>query len=152
MQTTRIMFINGPNLNMLGIREPAIYGHTTYTQLESYITSQCEAIKIEAAIFQSNYEGEIINFIQEAYHEKYDGLVINPGAYTHYSYAIADALKSVNIPCIEVHLSNIYQREAFRQKSVTAAACLGSITGLGKIAYILAAQALQHHLAAQKEN
>ena len=142
----KIIFINGPNLNMLGIREPDVYGSTTYNQLQNYIEEECKKQFIEATILQSNYEGEIINFIQEAFYEKYDGIVINPGAYTHYSYAISDALKSVNIPTIEVHLSNIHKREEFRKKSVTAEACIGSIVGLGKESYILAATFLKSKL------
>ena len=142
----KIMFINGPNLNMLGTREPDVYGSITYPQLQSYIEERCQELDIESTVVQSNYEGDIINFIQEAFHEQYQGIVINPGAYTHYSHAIADAIRSVNIPTVEVHLSNIHKREEFRKKTVTAEACIGSITGLGKISYILAAQAIKNIL------
>ncbi|MFX0549310.1 type II 3-dehydroquinate dehydratase [Hathewaya histolytica] len=137
----KILVINGPNLNFLGIREKEVYGAKTYEDLCSYIRCTAEELKAEVTLKQSNIEGEIINFIQEAY-GKYDGIVINPGAYTHYSIAIYDALKSVDIDTIEVHLSNIYKREEFRHKSVTAAACIGQISGLGFLGYKLAMEAL----------
>ncbi|WP_138211248.1 type II 3-dehydroquinate dehydratase [Hathewaya histolytica] len=137
----KILVINGPNLNFLGIREKEVYGAKTYEGLCSYIRCTAEELKAEVTLKQSNIEGEIINFIQEAY-GKYDGIVINPGAYTHYSIAIYDALKSVDIDTIEVHLSNIYKREEFRHKSVTAAACIGQISGLGFLGYKLAMEAL----------
>lgn len=133
----KIMVINGPNLNMLGIREPEIYGGKTYSDLEEYIESYGEEKGVETVVLQSNGEGEIIDFIHHALNN-YDGIVINPGAYTHYSYAILDALKSVDIPAIEVHLSNIHKRDEFRHKSVTAPACIGQICGLGFRGYRLA--------------
>lgn len=133
----KIMVINGPNLNMLGIREPEIYGGKTYSDLEEYIESYGEEKGVEIVVLQSNGEGEIIDFIHHALNN-YDGIVINPGAYTHYSYAILDALKSVDIPAIEVHLSNIHKRDEFRHKSVTAPACIGQICGLGFRGYRLA--------------
>jgi len=135
------MIINGPNLNMLGIREKEIYGTKTYTNISDYIKTEGEKKGHEVKIFQSNVEGEIINFIQQAYFEKFEGIIINPGAFTHYSYAIHDAIKSVNIPTIEVHLSNIHGREDFRKNSVTASACIGSICGFGEQGYILAMDA-----------
>ena len=133
----KIMVINGPNLNMLGIREPEIYGGKTYSDLEEYIESYGEEKGVETVVLQSNSEGEIIDFIHHSLNN-YDGIVINPGAYTHYSYAILDALKSVDVPTIEVHLSNIHKREEFRHKSVTASACIGQICGLGFKGYRLA--------------
>ncbi|MBR5218423.1 MAG: type II 3-dehydroquinate dehydratase [Clostridia bacterium] len=133
----KIMVINGPNLNMLGIREPEIYGGKTYSDLEEYIESYGEEKDVETVVLQSNSEGEIIDFIHHSLNN-YDGIVINPGAYTHYSYAILDALKSVDVPTIEVHLSNIHKREEFRHKSVTAPACIGQICGLGFKGYRLA--------------
>lgn len=144
----KIMVINGPNLNMLGIREPEIYGGKTYSDLEAYIESYAEKKGVEAVVLQSNGEGEIIDFIHHAL-GNYDGIVINPGAYTHYSYAILDALKSVDLPTIEVHLSNIHKRDEFRHKSVTAPACIGQICGLGFRGYTLAIDYLAEEV---KEN
>ncbi len=133
----KIMVLNGPNLNMLGIREPEIYGNRTYSDLEAYIEDYAESKNIEVTVLQSNGEGELIDFIHHAL-GNYDGIIINPGAYTHYSYAIHDALASVNIPAVEVHLSNINKREDFRHRSVTAPACVGQISGLGFRGYLLA--------------
>lgn len=133
----KIMILNGPNINFLGIREKEVYGTQTYEEMCIYIKENIEE-DMEIKIYQSNVEGELINFIQRAYFEKYDGIVINPGAYTHTSIALYDAIKSVNIPTIEVHLSNIHQREEFRHKSFTAPACIGQICGLGSDGYILA--------------
>ena len=139
----KIMVINGPNLNMLGIREKNIYGTKDYKDVCKYIVNEGETRGHQVEIFQSNIEGEIINFIQKAYFEKYEGIVINPGAFTHYSYAIHDAIKGVDIPTIEVHLSNVHKREEFRKISVTAPACVGQIAGFGEVGYILAINALE---------
>ena len=122
----KILVINGPNLNMLGVREPQVYGEKTYADLENYIEEYCAQKGIEVTVLQSNGEGEIIDFIHHALGNS-DGIVINPGAYTHYSYAICDALKSVEVPAVEVHLSNIHNREEFRRTSVTAPSCIGQI-------------------------
>ncbi|AFS78236.1 3-dehydroquinate dehydratase AroQ [Gottschalkia acidurici 9a] len=132
----KILLINGPNINMLGIREKNIYGNVDYKSLCEILREKSKELSIELEIVQSNIEGEIINFIHEAY-EKYDGMIINPGAYTHYSIAIYDALKAVNIPTVEVHISNVHAREEFRTKSVTAPACIGQISGFGVDSYIL---------------
>ena len=137
-----IMIINGPNLNMVGVREKGIYGTRSFEDICEYIKDEAEKKNIEIELFQSNSEGEIIDQIQKCYYEKFDGIIINPGAYTHYSYAIHDAIKSVNIDTVEVHLSNIHSREEFRHKSVTAAACIGQICGFGEEGYILALNAL----------
>lgn len=137
----KIYVINGPNLNFLGIREPSIYGNNSYENLCSYIISEAEKLNIELDIFQSNIEGEIVNYIQKAYNNA-DAIIINAGAYTHYSIAIFDAVKSVNLPTIEVHLSNIYSREEYRHKSVVAPACIGQISGFGFLGYKLAIEAL----------
>lgn len=144
----KIMVINGANLNMLGIREKNIYGNLSYENLCEYIKFYPEFQKneLELTFLQSNIEGEIINFIHRAFFEKYDGIVINAGAYTHTSIAIYDAIKGVNIPTVEVHISNIYQREEFRHKSITAAACIGQISGFGKFSYILGIMAIQNFL------
>ncbi|MDD3225614.1 MAG: type II 3-dehydroquinate dehydratase [Clostridium sp.] len=133
----KLLVINGPNINFLGIREKSIYGTKDYSDLCSYIKSESDKLNIDVKIVQSNIEGEIINFLQAAY-EKYDGIIINPGAYTHYSIAIFDAIKSISIDTIEVHLSNVHKREEFRRKSVTAPACVGQVIGFGFYGYIMA--------------
>ena len=120
----KFLVINGPNLNFLGLREKGVYGSETYEELVEYIKDVSGKLVESIEIKQSNIEGEIINFIQKAYFDKVDGIIINPGAYTHYSYAIYDALKSVSIPAVEVHLSDIENREDFRKVSVTAPACI----------------------------
>lgn len=138
----KIMIINGPNLNMLGVREKNIYGTRNYEDVCNYVKEEGKKRNYEILMLQSNSEGEIIDFIQKAYFEKYKGIIINPGAYTHYSYAIHDALKGFDIPAVEVHLSNIHTREEFRRKSVTAPACVGQIAGFGEYGYIMAMDAL----------
>lgn len=137
----KILVINGVNLNMLGIREPGIYGQNTLAELEAQITAHASELGVEVDFFQSNIEGEVVNAIHAAY-GVYDGIIMNPGAWTHYSYALRDALGSVKIPCIEVHISNIHKREEFRHTSVTAPECLGQIAGLGFKGYLLALEAL----------
>lgn len=139
----KIIIINGPNINLLGKREKDIYGEISYDDMCNMIKSYAINEKVQIQIEQSNSEGQIIDYIQNAY-DKYDAIVINPGAYTHYSIAIFDALKSVPIPSIEVHMSNIYSREEFRKKSVTAGACIGQITGFGIQSYIMALSALKN--------
>ena len=138
----KIMIINGPNLNMLGVREKNIYGTRNYEDVCNYVKEEGKKRNHEILMVQSNSEGEIIDFIQKAYFEKYEGIIINPGAYTHYSYAIHDALKGFDIPAVEVHLSNIHTTEEFRRKSVTAPACIGQIAGFGEYGYIMAMDAL----------
>jgi len=138
----KVLVINGPNINMLGIRERHIYGELDFDGVCSYIRSEADRLGIEVELRQSNIEGEIVGFIQEAY-GKYDGIVINPAAYTHYSIAIHDALKGVGLPAVEVHISNIHAREEFRKISVTAPACKGQISGLGIQGYVLALMALK---------
>lgn len=129
-----LLVINGPNLNMLGIREPDIYGRETYSSLCDYIKQICDIENINVELFQSNHEGEIIDRIHNAY-GRIDGIVINPAAYTHTSIAIMDALKTVNIPAVEVHLSNIFEREEFRHVSYTALACEKVCYGKGFESY-----------------
>ena len=148
--TKKIMVINGPNLNMLGVREPGVYGTQSYSDLEAYIENYAEERDIEATVLQSNSEGEIIDFIHHAL-GSFDGIVINPGAYTHYSYAIHDALAAVNLPTVEVHISNIHKREEFRHKSVTAPACIGQICGLGFRGYTLAIDYLNETITTEEE-
>ena len=133
----KILVINGPNINMLGVREKTIYGDLSYPKLVKMIEEKASQLGLEIECFQNNIEGEIVNKIQDAYGE-FDGIIINPAAYTHYSIAILDALKAVSIPTVEVHLSNIHSREEFRHKSVTAPACVGQISGFGPYGYIMA--------------
>lgn len=137
----KILVLNGPNLNMLGIREPDIYGKRTYADLEAYIKNSAGELGIEIEIFQSNYEGELVTRIQQAY-GCFDGIVINAAAYTHTSVAILDALKAVGLPTIEVHLSDINQRESFRHLSYVSMAAQKTICGLGFDGYREALRAL----------
>ena len=138
----KILVMNGPNINFLGIREKGIYGEENYDSLCERIRRKAEELEVEVAIFQSNSEGALIDRIQEAYGDGTDAIIINPGAYTHYSYALRDALASVQMPKIEVHISNVHQREEFRHTSVTAPVCTGQIVGLGFTGYELAMEAL----------
>ena len=131
----KILVINGPNLNMLGIREPDHYGKETYDDLVTKIKNHCKSKDIFVELFQSNHEGAIVDEIQKAYNN-FDGIVINPGAYTHTSIAILDALKSVSIPTVEVHISNVKEREDFRQISYVRLACVKTIMGHGTNGYI----------------
>ena len=146
----KIGIINGPNLNMLGKRDQNIYGNLTLEEMNHKIESFAKEENIELTIKQSNSEGDIIDSIQH-FSSQADGLIINPAAYTHYSYAIADALRDCKIPTIEVHLSDIYSREDFRRKSVTASACTEQIAGFGYQSYILAIYALQDLISNKPE-
>ncbi len=140
-----ILIIHGPNLNLLGTREPDVYGSMTLLELNQYIQKEIASHELEVRFFQSNHEGAIIDFIHE--NRKWaHGIVINPGALTHYSYALHDALKGVALPAIEVHLSDIHSREDFRKVSVTAPACIGQISGLGKDSYTEGIRSLVQHL------
>ena len=131
----KILVINGPNLNMLGIREPSIYGRETYADLVAKIETHAASRGIAVTCLQSNHEGDLVDYIQSAY-GVYDGIVINPGAYTHTSIAILDATKSVGIPTVEVHISAVEKREAFRRTSYIRAACIATITGHGTDGYL----------------
>ena len=141
-----ILVINGPNLNMLGIREPAQYGRETYAQLVEKIKSHCAACGVEVTVYQSNHEGDLVDRIQWAY-GKCDGIVINPGAYTHTSIALLDALKAVSIPAVEVHISDVDAREPFRQVSYAGMACVKTYKGLGFDGYLKAVRFLEDYLA-----
>lgn len=134
----KIVVINGPNLNFLGIREKSVYGKETYKDLILLINEKAKELNVEIETFQSNCEGAIIDKIQQCYFDNVEGIIINPGAYTHYSYAIRDAISSVNIPTIEVHISNVYEREAFRHVSVTKEVCVEQIYGKGIDGYLIA--------------
>lgn len=139
----KVLVINGPNLNMLGIREPGVYGNNSLEQINKGLEKLAQKLEIDISFYQSNIEGEIVTAIQNAL-GKYDGIVLNPGAYTHYSIAIRDAISSINVPVVEVHLSNIYRREEFRQKSVIAQTCVGGIYGFGDKSYYLALESLNY--------
>lgn len=139
----KIMVINGPNLNMVGVREKGFMELNLLKIYVSILKKKAKKRGHEITLFQSNCEGEIIDELQKAYFENYDGIIINPGAYTHYSYAIHDAIKGINIDTVEVHLSNVHAREDFRKKSVTAPACIGQMCGFGEDGYILAIKALE---------
>lgn len=134
----KLLVLNGPNLNMLGIREPDIYGRTTYADLVKMIEDHCASHEIEVECKQSNSEGALIDMIQQAYFDKVDGIVFNPGGYTHTSVAILDALKAVNIPTVEVHISKVNEREAFRQISYISYFASETIVGLGLEGYLKA--------------
>lgn len=137
----KILFLNGPNLNMLGIREPDIYGKQTYADLEAYIRDFCRELGISCEIFQSNHEGALVDAIQGAW-GKMDAIVINPAAYTHTSVAILDALKAVALPAVEVHISDVSQREDFRRISYAGMACVKTYAGHGFAGYRMAAEYL----------
>lgn len=136
----RIMVIHGPNLNLLGKREPGIYGAASLEEVNSLIEEKAGELGVSVEFFQSNHEGDIVEAIHRAGEEAH-AIVINPGAFTHYSYAIRDALAAVNIPAVEVHLSNIHAREPFRQQSVIAPVCRGTIAGFGPLSYLLGLEA-----------
>lgn len=132
----KILVLNGPNLNMLGIREPDIYGASTYKDLVALIEKHCAEKGIEVNCLQSNHEGDLVDYIQQAYFDKVDGIVINPGAYTHTSVAILDALKAVSIPTVEVHISHVDERESFRQLSYVSYYATRTIIGKGFDGYL----------------
>ena len=137
----KLLFLNGPNLNMLGIREPDIYGKQTYAALEQYIRDFCGELGVECEIYQSNHEGSLVDAIQAAY-QKFDGIVINPCAYTNTSVALLDAVKAVGIPTVEVHISDVSKREDFRQISYIRQACCKTVAGYGFEGYKMAAEHL----------
>lgn len=138
----KVMVIHGPNLGLLGERQPEIYGHTSLKDINQSLKDLAEELKLKIDFFQSNHEGEIVSKIGTLGKSKCDYLIINPAAYTHTSVAIADAIQAVKIPAIEVHLSNIYGREEFRHKSLVAPVVVGQISGFGKESYLLALQAV----------
>jgi len=137
----KILIINGPNLNLLGNREKAIYGNDSLNEIEEQANRKCKELGLKLFFFQTNVEGEIIDLVQSV-QDKYEGLIINPAAFTHTSVAILDALRSINKPKIEIHLSNIYKREEYRKKSITSEGVDGLICGFGSLSYILAIEAI----------
>lgn len=149
-EKTQIFVIHGPNLNLLGQREPGVYGTLTLEAINAKIRQWAEDHSVKVRIFQSNHEGAIIDEIHQAA-QTADGIVINPGAYTHYSYAIRDAVAAVKLPTVEVHLSNVHAREQFRHTSVIAPVCAGQIAGFGHMSYLLGLEALLYWLLADRE-
>ncbi len=139
----KILVINGPNLNLLGKRKPDVYGHKNPEEINAFINDYFKRVTIE--FFQSNHEGAIVDKLQEA-DGMFAGVVINPGAFTHYSYAIRDAIEAISLPVAEVHISNVHGRESFRKTSVISEVCQGTVSGFGVYGYILAVQALAHRV------
>ena len=146
----KILVINGPNLNMLGIREPDKYGSESYHDLVEKIEKHCRQAEIEVDFYQSNHEGDMVDRIQQAYYEDFDAMVLNPGAYTHTSIALLDALKAVGIPAAEVHISKVEEREAFRQISYVREACCFTVTGHGTDGYLEAIDFLEEKIKDKK--
>ena len=146
----KIYVINGPNLNMLGIREPDIYGRVLYSELVEQIEACAKEESLDVTVYQSNHEGDLVDKIQEAYFEGADGIVINPAAYTHTSIAILDALKAVSLPAVEVHISDVSEREDFRKLSFIRAYCIDSVIGLGVRGYLVAIKKLKDFIESKR--
>jgi 3-dehydroquinate dehydratase II len=146
-----LLVLNGPNLNLLGTREPQVYGSVTLADLNHYLEVEAQKLQVQLSCLQSNFEGELIEAIHSA-RESFQGIIINAGAYTHTSIAIRDALSAVQIPTVEVHLSNIYQREEFRHHSYIAPVVIGQISGFGAESYFLGLQALVRYLKGKSKN
>ena len=144
----KILVLNGPNINMLGIREPLHYGTDTYEDLKNLVLAGAGENEVE--FYQSNHEGDLVDAIQKAYFDKIDGIIFNPAAYTHTSVAILDALKAVKIPCVEVHISKVEERDSFRQISYVREACVKTITGKGLDGYVEALEFLKEYLNENK--
>lgn len=147
---TNVLVLHGPNLNLLGTREPDVYGRDTLSDINQALTEMAAAREVQLRILQSNHEGELVDAIHEA--GTWAGILINPGAFTHTSYALRDALAAVEVPTVEVHLSNVHARERFRRKSVIAPVCIGQITGFGQRSYTLGLLALLDYVAEQSES
>jgi 3-dehydroquinate dehydratase-2 len=140
-----VLVLHGPNLNLLGLREPAVYGSQTLADVDAALEQLADELEIEIACRQSNQEGELIDWLHEA-RERFDGVVMNPGGYTHTSVALRDAIASIDKPCVEVHVSNVHKREAFRHTSLTAGVCVGVVMGFGVDSYLLGLRALVAHV------
>lgn len=145
----RILFLNGPNLNLLGTREPGVYGHATLADIEAAVRTRAKQLAVEIDFRQSNVEGELVTWIQQS-KGTFDAVVINPAAYTHTSIALRDAIAAVGVPTIEIHLSNVHAREEFRHKSLLVAVCKGQICGFGPYSYILALEAAVNDIDQKK--
>ena len=142
----QLLILNGPNLNLLGLREPAIYGTQNYAALEAFCKDACREAGFDCEVFQSNHEGALIDEIQRAYFSQVDGIVFNPAGYTHTSIALADAVKAVSIPTVEVHISYVSERETYRQISFVRAVAIDTVEGQGLNGYLIAMDALKNHL------
>ena len=140
------MVLNGPNLNLLGVREPEVYGHTTLDQIMQELTDEAALLDCTIETYQSNHEGDLVDQVQRAKKENFSGILINPGGYTHTSVALRDAISGVDLPTVEVHLSNIHAREEFRHHSYIAPVAVGQISGFGALSYNIALRALFHYL------
>lgn len=145
----KILVLNGPNLNLLGRRETDVYGRASLDEIIAKVKDRGKKLKVEVKSFQSNEEGVLVTQIGDS-SGKFDGIILNPAGYTHTSVALRDALQACNVPCVEVHLSNIHAREDFRHTSLTAGACIGQIMGFGEMSYILALEAIVGHLRRNK--
>ena len=143
----KILVLHGPNLNLLGTREPEVYGRTTLAEIDTRLNEMAKPKSVKLRIVQSNHEGALIDELHRARADRFDGVLINPGALTHYSYALRDALAAVELPAVEVHLSNVHKREEFRHHSVLAAVCLGQVIGFGWRSYLLGLEGLIAHLS-----
>ena len=146
----KIYVLNGPNLNLLGKREPHVYGKASLQDLLQELEESAQELGVVISSYQSNHEGDIIDRLHEANEKKYDGVILNPGAFTHYSYAIRDAIAGIDIPVVEVHLSNVHARESFRRESVTAPVSIGQISGFGFYGYHMALRALLEKMKGEK--
>ncbi len=147
----KILILHGPNLNLLGTREPEVYGHATLADINARVNEFAARAQIELRIVQSNHEGALIDELHQAKAEGFAGIVINPGALTHYSYALRDAIAAIALPTVEAHLSNVHRREKFRRRSVIAPVCVGQVLGFGAHSYLLALEGLLEHLKNQTD-
>jgi len=146
----KILVLHGPNLNLFGAREPDMYGRVTLDEINARLNAWAQPYHVELRIVQSNHEGMLIDELHRAQAEGFDGVLVNPGALTHYSYALRDAIAAIALPAVEVHLSNVHKREGFRHRSVTAPVCLGQVMGFGWRSYLLGLEGLMEHIKSKE--